>query len=98
MAAEGVNTASLGNADQGSGFSRQRTSNIQHPTSNAPGDCLAFGVRCSMFDVRCSMLKKNTPLLHHSITLSCVTNTTREDSRRFCARQVNSVSGKILTL
>src|SRR4029077_7873325 len=100
MAAQGVNTASLGNADQGSGFSRRKTPNIQHPTSNVQCSRRMFGVRRSVFGVRCSAFGVRRSmfktLLHHSITLGCVTNTPREGGLRgFCARQVNRVSGKI---
>ena len=63
MAAQGVNTASLANADQDSGFSRRKTPNIEpasavdglrrgeHPPSNVQCSRRTFGVWCSMFGV-----------------------------------------------
>jgi hypothetical protein len=67
MAAQGVNTASLGDADQGSGFRIQQTENAQHPKSNIQRPMQQADVRCSVFEVRGSMLKHYsiTPSLHY---------------------------------
>src|ERR1700688_963032 len=65
MADQGVNTASLGNAVQDSGFRREKTPNIQpasavdglrrgeHPTSNIQRPLQQADVQCSRFGVRC---------------------------------------------
>ncbi len=79
MAAQGVNTASLGNADQGSGFRVQRAENAQRPTrlrrgehrtSNVQRSRRMFSVRLfdvqrSVFGVRCLEKYSTPPLLHY---------------------------------
>jgi N-acetylneuraminic acid mutarotase len=88
MAAQGVNTASLGNADQRSGFSGQKTPNVQHRPSN---------VQCSrrVFSVRCLKYYSTTPPRYYA-GLRDQHNPART-ARGFSAGQVNRVFGKIVT-